>query len=130
MYILPFAQGATLSVDSSRWGLGSHIIGVEATTATGCTIRDSITVSFGMLTMVSMPQEMPDLGFIPTLVRVKCMAPLVAPLRVYNAQGQCVFVGNQSAEQILHLGELPSGLYWIFAIHDGQTVQKALFLQD
>ena len=124
---------ASLLVDSSTLGLGIHTIVLDATTASGCSATDTIVVTISPATGLPHLAKAPALQLSPNpstgFVLVQSGAPLLAPLCIYNAQGICVYIGQQDARQVLDLSTLPPGMYWVFATHAEQTVQKSLILR-
>lgn len=123
---------ATLTVDSATFGLGVHSIVVEVTTASGCVATDTIVVTISPVTGQHTLTKAYALQLYPNpstgQVWVQSNFPLVQPLTIYNTQGQCVYTGGLEKKQVLSLGHLPPGIYWVFVAQTGQTVQKSLIL--
>ncbi|RLD54448.1 MAG: hypothetical protein DRI97_11480, partial [Bacteroidetes bacterium] len=127
---------ATINVDSTGYGIGTHMFIAYVTDGNGCRGADTVNVEFydctgiGELTGVENISLYPNPGQGSVSLRIDTEKPMTVNIKVYNNRGVIVFeeqsINVANSELVrMDLSAQPSGIYMVNVYNErGRWIEK------
>lgn len=126
------ASNSSIMIDSSDLGIGTHAISVLATDVYGCEATDTILISFELHTSNILIENSLNFKISPNpssswlKIHLDFLPKPTDQFYITDATGKQVRQFAAQQEQVIYIGDLPKGVYWISLETDQRLFTKAI----